>query len=134
MEMDSVPEYLKSTYEEMQHLWRIMNEVPMTYKERMQYELRYERLQKYYLDEIDSIEYYENKGRAEGLVKGEAIGMAKGEAMGRAEGRAEGEAIGEAKGERRNAINTAKKMKDHGSTPDFIAEMTGLSLDEIAAL
>ena len=31
-------------------------------------------------------------------------------------------------------IITAKKMKDNGITPDIIADCTGLSLEEIAAL
>ncbi len=69
--------------------------------------------------------------REEGRLEGEAIGRAKGreegEAIGRAEGRAEGEAIGRKK----NALETARKMKSMGLPINTIEEITGLTEQEV---
>ncbi len=65
--------------------------------------------------------------REEGRLEGEAIGRAKGEAIGRAEGRAEGEAIGRKK----NALETAGKMKSLGLPVDTIVQITGLTEQEV---
>ncbi len=67
------------------------------------------------------------EGEAIGRAKGEAIGRAKGEAIGRAEGRAEGEAIGRKK----NALETAGKMKRLGLPVDTIVQITGLTEQEV---
>ena len=58
----------------------------------------------------------------------------KGVAEGHAEGRAEGLAEGAAKGRAETIKENARKMKDLGSTVDFIAQVTGLTADEIEAL
>ena len=50
------------------------------------------------------------------------------------EGRAEGIAQGIAEGEQRKNLENAKKMKDKGSPLDFIADITGLSIEEIEKL
>ena len=55
----------------------------------------------------------------EGEKKGRAEGMAEGEKRGRAEGRAE------------TLIQMAQKLKARGMAESEIAEMTGLSLDDI---
>ncbi len=69
--------------------------------------------------------------REEGRLEGEAIGRAKGreegEAIGRAEGRAEGETIGRKK----NALETARKMKSLGLPINTIEEITGLTGQEV---
>ena len=49
-------------------------------------------------------------------------------------GRAEGEAIGIAKGERDEKLHNAKKMKQKGLSSEDIAEITGLSKEEIENL
>jgi predicted transposase/invertase (TIGR01784 family) len=66
--------------------------------------------------------YYDNDG---------AIRTA--EAKGRAEGRAEGRVEGLEEGEAKERINNARKMKDKGYPIEDIAEITGLSSEEIAA-
>ena len=79
------------------------------------------------------------KGRAEGLKEGRAEGMKEGRAEGRAEGHAEGLKEGRAeglkegleKGRAEEKIENAKKMKDKGSPLDFIADITGLTIEEI---
>ena len=61
-------------------------------------------------------------------------GELRGEAKGRAEGLAEGEAIGEAKGERNAQLETARRMREKGFSVADVAEMTGLTPAEVAAL
>lgn len=63
--MQTIPTYLKDTMEEIKYFEKVMDEASMTQEER----IRYERSLKYYLDEMDSIEYYEAKGEREGILK-----------------------------------------------------------------
>ena len=49
-------------------------------------------------------------------------------------GRAEGETIGIAKGERDEKLRNAKKMKQKGLSSEDIAEITGLTKEEIESL
>ena len=77
---------------------------------------------KEYWDNYSIITTALKKGRAEGMEKGLAKGLVKG----RAEGRAEG--INEANRE------TARKMKEKGMAEGLIAELTGLTVDEIASI
>ena len=62
--------------------------------------------------------YFTNKYAAPWIAKGEA----KGEAKGKAEGRDE------------KAVEIARNMKNRGCDPDFISEVTGLSVDEVRRL
>ena len=71
-------------------------------------------------------EYAVEQARAEALALGQAEGEAKGRAQGRAEGKAEGE-----KSKQREI---AAKLKAAGAELRFISEITGMSLDEVAAL
>ncbi len=78
------------------------------------------------------------KGRAEGLAEGRAEGLAKGRTEGLAEGHAEGLAKGRTEGlaegiEQANRQN-ARSMKAKGIPVDLIAEITGLSVQEINSL
>ena len=61
-------------------------------------------------------------------------GLADGRAEGRVQGRAEGKAEGKAEGEKQAKIETALKMKNKGFEDSVIAELTGLSLDEVVVL
>ena len=76
-----------------------------------------------------------NTYRAEGLEEGEAKGRAEGLTEGRAEGRAEGFSAGEAKGlaegEVKGKMEVARAMKAKGLGMALIAELTGLSEEEI---
>ncbi len=65
--------------------------------------------------------------RAEALAEGEAIGLAEGEAKGRTEGLAEGETKGKTEGK----MEVARAMKAKGLGMALIAELTGLSEEEI---
>ncbi len=60
--------------------------------------------------------------RQDGIAEGKAEGLAEGEARGRAEGRAEGLA------------DTARAMKARGMDTALIADITGLTQDQIAEL
>ena len=78
------------------------------------------------------------KGRAEGLEKGRAEGLEKGRAegleKGRAEGLEKGRAEGLEKGRAEGISVLARKMKTKGLPLAMIAEMTGLSEEEIMGL
>ena len=62
------------------------------------------------------------EGRAEGREEGRAEGREEGREEGRAEGRAEG------------LLETARNLKRMGMNVDFIAQATGLSVDECLSL
>ncbi len=70
-------------------------------------------------------------GLAEGREKGLAEGREKGLAEGREKGLAEGRAEGLAKGEKNKAEETAKKMLEKKYDLQDIADITGLSIEEI---
>ena len=94
---------------------------------------RYEAGLKAIEDEIDFEEMLEEakvKIAAEAYAKGFAEGFAKGFAEGLAEAHAEGYA----KGIKENQIETAKKMLNMGMSIDVIAEISGLSKEEIKGL
>ena len=74
------------------------------------------------------------KGRAEGLEKGRAEGLEKGRAEGLEEGRAEGRTEGRIEGEREKALEIARRLKSRGLPAETVAEATGLSVGEVAAL
>ena len=94
---------------------------------------RYEAGLKAIEDEINFEEMLEEakvKIAAEAYAKGFAEGFAKGFAEGLAEAHAEGYA----KGIKENQIEMAKKMLNMGMSIDLIAEISGLSKEEIKAL
>ena len=91
--------------------------------------VRYEAGLKAIEDEIDFEEMLE-----EAKVKIAAEAHAKGHAEGFAEGLAEAHAEGYAKGIKENQIEMAKKMLNMGMSIDLIAEISGLSKEEIKAL
>ena len=70
------------------------------------------------------------------MVQHDVLDTAKleGRAEGLAEGRAKGHAEGRAEGEKLNTLKTARKLKELGSTVDFISQVTGLTAEEINAL
>jgi predicted transposase/invertase (TIGR01784 family) len=83
---------------------------------------------------IEGREQGREEGRAEGRAEGREQGREEGRAEGRAEGRVEGRAEGRAEGEHSKAIDSARKMKAKGYPADEIAEVTGLSIEEIYSL
>jgi predicted transposase/invertase (TIGR01784 family) len=91
--------------------------------------VRYEAGLKAIEDEIDFEEMLE-----EAKVKIAAKAHAKGHAEGFAEGLAEAHAEGYAKGIKENQIEIAKKMLNMGMSIDLIAEISGLSKEEIDGL
>jgi predicted transposase/invertase (TIGR01784 family) len=67
---------------------------------------------------------------AEGRTVGLAEGLAKGEARGKVEGLAEGRTVGLVEGK----IETARRMLARDMDISFVADITGLSEDEVRAL
>ena len=95
----------------------------MTDKERHAYDA--------HMDDImvqnDVLDTAKMEGRAEGLAEGRAEGRAEGLVEGHEKGLAEGMEKG-----RHNALlATAKRMKEKGLSSADIAEMTGLSVEEV---
>ena len=74
------------------------------------------------------------EGRAEGRAEGREEGRAEGRAEGREEGRAEGREEGRAEGRAEGLLETARNLKRMGMNVDFIAQATGLSVDECLSL
>mgnify|MGYP003300377024 FL=1 len=83
----------------------------MSKEERAQYRHEW----KVYNDYFNSVDTAKKEGHAEGLKEGRAEGLKEGLEKGRAE----------------EKIENAKKMKDKGSPLDFIADITGLTIEEI---
>lgn len=73
-------------------------------------------------------------GRDEGLKEGLEQGLKEGLEQGLEQGRAEGRAKGRAEGRAEGILDIARKMKAKGKSVEEIAEMTDLSLEEIARL
>ena len=72
---------------------------------------------------VDSSRVSYKEGREKGFADGHAEGRAEGHAEGRAEGRAEGE--------HEKALQIARKLLEAGMSVDFVAQNTGLSIEEI---
>ena len=70
-------------------------------------------------------------GEARGIIMGEARGEARGIIMGEARGITLGEARGITLGEARGKLAIAHAMKLRKMPIDIIAELTGLTVDEI---
>jgi predicted transposase/invertase (TIGR01784 family) len=87
---------------------------------------KYEESLKYYRDLKNVVDSSFDEGKAEGLAEGKAEGLAEGKAEGLAEGKAEGLAEGKAE--------IALQMKLKGLETSLIAEVTGLSVEEIENL
>ncbi len=90
--------------------------------------------QKDYWDLFSVTETAEMKGHARGLEEGRAAGLEEGRAEGLEEGIAQGKAAGRAEGEMSKAKQIAQSLKSLGIPPETIAQSTGLTVEEIAAL
>ena len=75
-----------------------------------------------------------NTAKLEGRAEGRAEGREEGRAEGREEGRAEGRAEGREEGRAEGLLETARNLKRMGMNVDFIAQATGLSVDECLSL
>ena len=84
---------------------------------------QYEESKKVFWDNYSVMKTATDKGRAEGRAEG----LAEGEAKGRAEGLTEGEAKGRDEERKENA----RKMKKKGFAVEDIADITGLSIEDI---
>jgi predicted transposase/invertase (TIGR01784 family) len=75
-----------------------------------------------------------SEGVAEGIAKGRVEGVAEGIAKGRVEGVAEGIAKGIIAGKTQTQIETAKRMLSMKMDVDTIAQISGLSVEEVGKL
>ena len=88
--------------------------------------LKYDEALKKYRDTISVLEGARMEGRMEGREEGIQEGIQKGIKKGREEGREEGRT--------ETMMANARKMKAYGFALDMIADITGLSIDEVKAL
>ncbi len=95
---------------------------------------RYYESQKEYWDYYSTMTTAMNKGIAKGRAEGRAEGIAEGRAEGIAEGRAEGIAEGRAEGIAKGRADVARNLKKKGMSVSDIADVTGLTEEEIKAL
>ncbi len=86
----------------------------------------YEDSLKAYRDIKNSIDTALEQGREEGMKKGRAEGLEKGLKKGLKKGRAEGE--------KQKALSIAKAMLQRGLDIQMIAELSGLTAEEIQSL
>ena len=98
----------------------------MTRAERLQYD---EALKKY-RDTISVFEGVRMEGREEGRKEGRKEGME----MGVLKGRKEGMEMGVLKGLKEGMVENARKMKAYGLALEMIADITGLTIDEVRDL
>ena len=84
--------------------------------------LKYDEALKKYRDTISVLEGARMEGREEGIQEGIQKGIKKGREEGREEGRTE------------TMMANARKMKAYGLAWDMIAEITGLTIDEVKDL
>jgi predicted transposase/invertase (TIGR01784 family) len=94
----------------------------------------YERFWLSVVDERILREAAVKKGYNEGMEKGMQKGMEKGMQKGMEEGMQKGMEEGMQKGMEKKSFEIAKRMKQSGMSDDVIAEMTGLSIDNIDSL
>ena len=94
----------------------------MTRAERLQYD----EARKKCRDAISVFEGVRREGRAEGRMEGREEG--------RKEGRKEGMEMGVLKGQKDEKIANARKMKVYGLALEMIADITGLTIDEVRDL
>ena len=95
---------------------------------------QYEASMKYLEDEIDMEQHGYERGMEEGLKKGTEQGIKQGMEQGMKQGMKQGMEQGKLEGEKAANLRTAKKMKQKGLDVDDIAEITGLSLEDIEKL
>ena len=99
---------------------------------------RYDESVKIYRDNLATEQWALEMGEKKGLEKGIQIGREKGIQIGRNEGiqigRNEGIQIGQEKGTQTERLKNARGMKTAGIAPELIAQITGLSPEEIQKL
>lgn len=117
----------KAVFEKLE---QIVDIAAMSKEDRM----KYDESIKVYRDQLVTMEYERQKGKAEGFAEGKAEGEATGFAKGKAEGIAEGFAKGIAEGEAKLRLKKARDMKAAGIAPDLIAQIMELPLETVEGL
>ena len=109
----------KAVFEKLE---QIVDIAAMSKEDRM----KYDESIKVYRDQLVTMEYERQKGKAEGFAEGKAEGEATGFAKGKAKGIAEGEA--------KLRLKKARDMKAAGIAPDLIAQIMELPLETVEGL
>ncbi|MDE5889792.1 MAG: hypothetical protein K2H10_02125, partial [Bacteroidales bacterium] len=92
--------------------------------------------QEFEANRMREIDYYSiiNTAKRHALAEGEATGIRIGREEGREEGRKEGIEIGRTEGESHAKLEIARTMKARGMSDNEIAEITGISIDDIRGI
>ena len=113
----------KAVFEKLE---QIVDIAAMSKEDRM----KYDESIKVYRDQLVTMEYERQKGKAEGFAEGKA----EGEATGFAKGKAEGKAEGREEGKEAERLRNARGMKAAGIAPDLIAQIMELPLETVEGL
>ena len=122
---------------------QIAKEVPMIQKARtveelfmqMEHERRLYELREKWLHDIATLQKHaRQEGHKEGVEEGRREGIKKGVEKGRKEGVEKGRREGVEKGRKEGLRTSARNMLRKGMPMALVAEVTGLSPDEVAAL
>ena len=116
--------------EEMGKAINLLEELSRSREERAIAEEREKALR----DELSFRKAALEKGLREGRAEGREEGREEGRVLGKEEGRAEGIVEGLEKGMLQEKLNTAKKLLQKGMALSEVAEITGLSSEEIEGL
>ncbi len=117
----------KSVFEKLE---KIVDIASLSKEER----IKYDESIKVYRDNLVTMEFAEQKGRAEGLAEGIERGLAQGLEKGLAQGIEKGLVQGMEKGKIEERRTIALQMKRMGMPVSSISEVTGLSQSEIDGL
>ena len=96
--------------------------------------MKYDESIKVFRDNMAVLEYAIQDGMEMGMAKGLAQGMEKGIAKGLEKGREEGLAEGLEEGKKDERMRNARRMKAKGYSLEDIADITGLSMEDIRDL
>ena len=117
----------KSVFEKLE---QIVDIASLSKEDRM----KYDESIKVYRDHLAVLDFAKQEGLELGMRQGRAEGMAKGIAEGIEQGMAKGIEQGKNEGEMNERLKNARRMKTKGYPIDDIADITGLSAEEINSL
>lgn len=117
----------KSVFEKLE---QIVDIASLSKEDRM----KYDESIKVYRDHLAVLDFAKQEGLELGMRQGRAEGMAKGIAEGIEQGMAKGIEQGKNEGEMNERLKNARRMKTKGYPIDDIADITGLSTEEINSL
>lgn len=127
-ELDSIPAELQESV--FQRLFEIAQLSQFSKEERSAYEDSL----KHYRDLKNATDTARLEGAEEGFELGKQLGLEEGKELGKQLGLEEGKELGKQEGLEEGKRETARRMLSKGMTAELVAEVTGLSVDQIKTL